>query len=198
MPFIVDLSRNLPYLSSNWHSLDPTLKPNLLCLITQSRLASSPLEFAQRIDVVFTMVGQPSDVQQVVLGSDGLLSGLNPNFFIFDTTSSHPQLVSNVFEPALEKGCWAVDTPLSGIDIGVRDGNLTTVVGGDGGVVKWLTPGLGILERATYVGEAGCGHSCKVMNQERLKPHEEKVEEDRPKDCTFLVHFGTTHVVGTL
>ncbi|KAG6709730.1 hypothetical protein I3842_06G147600 [Carya illinoinensis] len=130
-----------------------------------ARLASSPHELAQRSDVVFTMVGHPSDVRQVVLGSDGLLSGLNPNSVIVDTTSSHPQLARNVFEAAREKGCWAVDAPVSGGDIGARDGKLAIFAGGDVGVVKWLTPLFEILGKATYTGEAGCGQSCKIANQ---------------------------------
>ncbi|XP_062176887.1 probable 3-hydroxyisobutyrate dehydrogenase-like 3, mitochondrial [Alnus glutinosa] len=130
-----------------------------------ARLASSPRDLAQRTDVVFTMLGHPSDVREIVLGSDGLLSGLNPSSVMIDTTSSHPALAREIFAASREKACWAVDAPVSGGDIGARDGKLAIFAGGDGGVVKWLTPLFEILGRVTYVGEAGCGHSCKIANQ---------------------------------
>lgn len=130
-----------------------------------ARIASSPRDLAQRSDVVFTMLGHPPDVRQTVLGSDGLLSGLNPNSVIIDTTSSHPALAREIFAAAREKACWAVDAPVSGGDIGARDGKLAIFAGGDVGVVKWLTPLFEILGRVTYMGEAGCGQSCKIANQ---------------------------------
>lgn len=130
-----------------------------------ARIASSPRDLAQRSDVVFTMLGHPPDVRQIVLGSDGLLSGLNPNSVIIDTTSSHPALAREIFAAAREKACWAVDAPVSGGDIGARDGKLAIFAGGDVGVVKWLTPLFEILGRVTYMGEAGCGQSCKIANQ---------------------------------
>ncbi|KAB1212366.1 putative 3-hydroxyisobutyrate dehydrogenase-like 3, mitochondrial [Morella rubra] len=124
-----------------------------------------PQDLAQRCDVVFTMVGHPSDVRQIVFGSDGVLSGLNPNSVIVDNTSSHPALARDIFAAARGKGCWAVDAPVSGGDIGARDGKLAIFAGGDGRVVKWLTPLFEIFGRVTYMGEAGCGQSCKIANQ---------------------------------
>ncbi|GMY39212.1 probable 3-hydroxyisobutyrate dehydrogenase-like 2, mitochondrial [Fagus crenata] len=97
------------------------------------------------------MLGHPPDVQQIVLGSDGLLSGLNPNSFIVDTTNNHPALARETFSAAG--------------DIGASDGKLAILIGGDSGVVKWLTPLFDILGRVTYLGQAGCGQSCKIRNQ---------------------------------
>lgn len=62
-------------------------------------------------------------------------------------------------------GCWAVDAPVSGGDIGARDGKLAIFGGGDEGVVNWLLPLFEVLGKVTYVGEAGCGQSCKIANQ---------------------------------
>lgn len=62
-------------------------------------------------------------------------------------------------------GCWAVDAPVSGGDIGARDGKLAILGGGDAGVVNWLSPLFEVLGKVTYVGEAGCGQSCKIANQ---------------------------------
>ncbi|KAM1316703.1 hypothetical protein ACFX2I_020052 [Malus domestica] len=103
-----------------------------------ARLAKSPFEVAKSCDVVFTIVGHPPDVRQVILETNGVLSGLNPN----GVTVGH----------------------VSGADVGAREGKLGIFAGGDAGVVKWLTPLFDIMGKVTYMGEAGCGQSCKIGN----------------------------------
>uniref|UniRef100_A0A2P2Q5S7 Uncharacterized protein MANES_10G128600 n=1 Tax=Rhizophora mucronata TaxID=61149 RepID=A0A2P2Q5S7_RHIMU len=128
-------------------------------------LANSPREVASCSDVVFSMVGHPQDVRSIVLESQGILAGLNPGGVIVDTTSSHPGLAREIFTAARAKGCWSVDSPVSGGDIGARDGKLSIFAGGDQSVVNWLSPLFEVLGRVTYMGEAGCGQSCKIANQ---------------------------------
>lgn len=130
-----------------------------------AHLADSPFQLAQRSDVVFTMVGHPSDVRSNVLAPNALLSGLNPNSVTVDMTSSHPALAREIFAAARAKDCWSVDAPVSGGDIGAREGKLAILAGGDSSVVKWLCPLFEILGKVTYVGQAGCGQSCKIANQ---------------------------------
>ncbi|PON60086.1 3-hydroxyisobutyrate dehydrogenase-related [Trema orientale] len=130
-----------------------------------ARLADSPLELARSSDVVFTMLGHPQDVRSIVLEKTGVLSGLNPNCVTIDMTSSHPALAREIFAAAREKNCWTVDAPVSGGDIGARDGKLAILAGGDRGVVEWLSPLFEILGKATYLGPAGSGQSCKIGNQ---------------------------------
>ncbi|XP_030459132.1 probable 3-hydroxyisobutyrate dehydrogenase-like 2, mitochondrial [Syzygium oleosum] len=128
-------------------------------------LVDSPRDVAARSDVVFTMVGHPSDVRSIVLGPNGILSGLNPGGAIVDTTSSHPDLAREIFNVARGRDCWAIDAPVSGGDIGARDGKLAIFAGGDHGVVEWLRPLFDCMGKVTYVGKAGCGQSCKIANQ---------------------------------
>ncbi|KAA8545524.1 hypothetical protein F0562_020308 [Nyssa sinensis] len=129
-------------------------------------LAVSPADVAKASDVVFTMLGHPSDVRQIVLdNANGVLAGLNPGGVIVDNTSSHPALAREIFTTAREKDCWAVDAPVSGGDIGAREGKLAIFAGGDSGVVKWLSPLFDVMGRVTYMGRAGCGQSCKIANQ---------------------------------
>ncbi|XP_062030423.1 probable 3-hydroxyisobutyrate dehydrogenase-like 2, mitochondrial [Rosa rugosa] len=130
-----------------------------------AHLADSPFQLAQRADVVFTMVGHPSDVRSNVLGPNALLSGLNPNCVTVDMTSSHPALAREIFAAARAKDCWSVDAPVSGGDIGAREGKLAILAGGDASVVKWLAPLFEIMGKVTYMGPAGCGQSCKIGNQ---------------------------------
>ncbi|MCD9640123.1 hypothetical protein HAX54_025233 [Datura stramonium] len=125
--------------------------------------ADSPADLARNSDVIFTMLGHPSDVRQIVL--EGMISFLNPNSVIIDHTSSHPALAKKIFDAAREKNCWAVDAPVSGGDIGAREGKLAILAGGNEDVVKWLNPLFDVLGKATFVGGPGKGQSCKIANQ---------------------------------
>ncbi|XP_042477214.1 probable 3-hydroxyisobutyrate dehydrogenase-like 3, mitochondrial [Macadamia integrifolia] len=128
-------------------------------------LANSPADLARKSDVVFTMIGHPSDVRSVMLGDEGVLSGLGEGGVVVDTTSSHPVLAREIASTARERGCWAIDAPVSGGDNGARDGKLAIFAGGDEGVVRWLSPLFEAMGRATYMGGPGCGQSCKIANQ---------------------------------
>lgn len=131
-----------------------------------AQLADFPFHLAQLCDVVFTMVGHPQDVRSNVLHPEtGILSGIGPNSVTVDMTSSHPALAREIFTAARAKNCWSVDAPVSGGDIGAREGKLAILAGGDASVVEWLAPLFDILGKATYVGPAGSGQSCKIANQ---------------------------------
>lgn len=131
-----------------------------------ANLASSPAELAKSTHIIFTMVGHPPDVRQIVLDNPhSLLSSINPGTVIIDHTSSHPVLAKQIFDAAREKNCWSVDAPVSGGDIGAKEGKLAILAGGDEAVVKWLTPLFDIMGKVSYLGGAGCGQSCKIANQ---------------------------------
>lgn len=131
-----------------------------------AQLVDSPYEVAKCSDVVFTMVGHPSDVRSVVLDTNhGILAGLNPGGVIVDSTTSSPAQAREIFQAAKAKGCHSIDSPVSGGDIGARDGKLAIFAGGDQSVVNWLSPLYEILGKVTYMGQAGCGQSCKIANQ---------------------------------
>ncbi|XWS54888.1 hypothetical protein CRYUN_Cryun10bG0128400 [Craigia yunnanensis] len=128
-------------------------------------LTSSPQELARQCDVVFTMVGNPQDVIQIVLETNGILSTLNPGAVIVDHTSSSPSLAREIYDSARKKGCWSIDAPVSGGDIGAREGKLAIFAGGESSVVDWLKPLFDLMGRVTYMGEAGYGQSSKIGNQ---------------------------------
>ncbi|KAJ1386129.1 hypothetical protein SESBI_41047 [Sesbania bispinosa] len=140
--------------------------PNSLSLQSQgATLSPSPSHLAQSCDVVFTMLGHPSDVRSIHLDPNGVVSSLRPNSVTVDTTSSHPDLAREIFAAARAKSAWSVDAPVSGGDIGARDGKLAILAAGEASVVEWLKPLFDILGKVTYMGPAGCGQSCKIANQ---------------------------------
>ena len=116
-------------------------------------LADSPAAVAAASDVVFTMVGNPGNVRTVVLDPTiGALAGLRPGGVLVDCTSSSPSLAREIAAAASAAGCYAVDAPVSGGDVGARDGTLAIFAGGDEAVVAWLAPLFAHLGTATHMG----------------------------------------------
>ncbi|KAK1417365.1 hypothetical protein QVD17_26492 [Tagetes erecta] len=128
--------------------------------------ASSPHAVASQSDVVFSIVGYPSDVRHVLLHpTSGALSGLAPNGILVDMTTSEPSLAVEISNSAAEKSCFSVDAPVSGGDRGARNAALSIFAGGDESIVKRLNPVLALLGKVNYMGGAGKGQFAKLANQ---------------------------------
>eukprot|EP00976_Prorocentrum_cordatum_P041341 838928-Prorocentrum_minimum.AAC.1 len=127
--------------------------------------AKTPKEVAENSDVVFTIVGFPADVRETILGEEGVLAGLKPGGIIVDMTTSDPSLAREIAALAAERGCHAVDAPVSGGDLGARNGTLSIMCGGDEGVVAALAPLFAPMGKVTRLGGGGTGQSCKIANQ---------------------------------
>ncbi|CAA0829192.1 Probable 3-hydroxyisobutyrate dehydrogenase-like 1- mitochondrial [Striga hermonthica] len=131
-----------------------------------ARWADSPRSLASQSDVVFTIVGYPSDVRHVILDpSTGALSGLRAGGVVVDMTTSDPSLAVEIHAAASAAGCSSVDAPVSGGDRGARLAALSIFAGGEEGLVARLTPLLSHLGRVYYMGGPGKGQFCKMANQ---------------------------------
>ena len=128
--------------------------------------ADSPAAVAAASDVVFVMVGYPSDVEAVVLGPDGALAALQPGAVLVDMTTSRPALAVEIAARASASGVAALDAPVSGGDVGARNGTLSIMVGGDADALVRVHP---LLERMgstiVHQGAAGTGQHTKLTNQ---------------------------------
>ena len=126
----------------------------------------SPREVAMQSDVVFSMVGFPSDVEEVILGPEGVLEGLAQGGTIVDMTTSRPGLAVRIANESSARGIMALDAPVSGGDVGAREARLSIMVGGVQDAFDALVPIWGLMG-ATYVfhGPAGCGQQAKMVNQ---------------------------------
>ena len=127
-------------------------------------LASSPREAAEGADVVFTMVGSPSDVKSVTLGADGVLAGLSKGALLVDCTTSTPTLAMEVAESAAAQGVLALDAPVSGGDLGAKAGTLSIMCGGSKKAMDAARPFLAHLGRdevILHMGGAGAGQHTK-------------------------------------
>ena len=118
-------------------------------------------------DVVFTMVGYPKDVEGVYLGKDGLITTAKEGQVFVDMTTSSPTIAKKISEEFAKVGASALDLPVTGGDIGAKNGTLSIMVGGDKKVyeekVLPLVKHLG--KNITYFGEAGKGQYAKLANQ---------------------------------
>lgn len=131
-----------------------------------ARWADSPKAAAEASDVVFTIVGYPSDVRQVTLGSDGALAGARPGAVLVDMTTSEPNLAVEIAAAARAQGVYSVDAPVSGGDIGAREARLSIMIGGEKEVVDALTPCWEAMGKTIiHQGPPGAGQHTKMANQ---------------------------------
>ncbi|KAG2718331.1 hypothetical protein I3760_03G215500 [Carya illinoinensis] len=131
-----------------------------------ARLAQSPLAVASQSDVVFSIVGYPSDVRSVLLDpTSGALAGLRHGGVLVDMTTSEPSLAAEISAAASAKNCAAIDAPVSGGDRGAKNGALAIFAGGDESVVNRLNPLFSLLGKVNYMGAPGKGQFAKLANQ---------------------------------
>ncbi|HEU4891178.1 MAG TPA: NAD(P)-dependent oxidoreductase [Vicinamibacterales bacterium] len=127
---------------------------------------ATPAEVAGRSDVIFTMVGFPQDVRDVYFSENGVLKGARPGALLVDMTTTEPTLAREIQARAVERGCDAVDAPVSGGDVGARNQTLSIMVGGDKGAVERVMPLFQILgKNIVHQGGPGAGQHTKMCNQ---------------------------------
>lgn len=118
-------------------------------------------------DVIFSMVGYPKDVEEVYLGENGLIKTAKEGQVFVDMTTSSPTLAKKISEKFAKVGAAALDLPVTGGDIGAKNGTLSIMAGGDKKVfeetVLPLVKNFG--KNITYFGEAGKGQYTKLANQ---------------------------------
>jgi 2-hydroxy-3-oxopropionate reductase len=128
--------------------------------------ATSPVEVARQVDVVFTNLPDSPDVEQVVLGADGIIEGAHPGLIFVDNSTIKPAVTRKIAAALAQKGVQALDAPVSGGDIGARDGTLTIMVGGPEDALEKVQPVLAAMgKKITHIGEAGSGQVAKAANQ---------------------------------
>jgi len=127
---------------------------------------ATPADVAGRSDVIFTMVGFPQDVRDVYFSENGVLKGARPGALLVDMTTTEPTLAREIQARAVERGCDAVDAPVSGGDVGARNQSLSIMVGGDKGAVERVMPLFQILgKNIVHQGGPGAGQHTKMCNQ---------------------------------
>jgi 2-hydroxy-3-oxopropionate reductase len=128
--------------------------------------ASSPAVVAAQVDVVFTNLPDTPDVEQVVLGEKGIIEGAHKGLIFVDNSTIKPASARMIAEKLSEKGVLSLDAPVSGGDIGAKNGTLTIMAGGDQSAFERVLPVFQAMGKTiTLVGESGAGQVAKAANQ---------------------------------
>lgn len=126
----------------------------------------SPVRVAESADMVFTIVGYPKDVEEVYFGETGIFAAHHPVQIVVDMTTSQPALAKTIAEESEKRGIESLDAPVSGGDVGARDGTLAIMVGGKKAVYERVLPLFELMgSTISYMGNAGSGQHTKVSNQ---------------------------------
>jgi 2-hydroxy-3-oxopropionate reductase len=128
--------------------------------------ANSPAEVAAQVDVIFTNLPDTPDVELVTLGKYGIIDGAHEGLVYVDNSTIKPGAARAIAAKLAEKGVLSLDAPVSGGDIGARNGTLTIMVGGDASALEKAMPVFQAMGKTiTHVGEAGAGQVAKAANQ---------------------------------
>lgn len=122
-------------------------------------------DLATNSDVIITMVGYPSDVEDVYF-SPGKILDRAKNAYLIDMTTSTPSLAKRIAHEAQKRGCHALDAPVSGGDIGAYHAELSIMVGGTQADFDRVLPVLKVMGKNIILqGGPGSGQQTKICNQ---------------------------------
>lgn len=126
----------------------------------------TPAELASVCDVIISIVGFPQDVEELYLGSGKIIETAKPGSYLIDMTTSSPALAKTIYDAAKARGIHALDAPVSGGDVGARNGTLSIMAGGDEEAFTAVKP---VLEKmgsnVLLQGGPGAGQHTKMVNQ---------------------------------
>jgi 3-hydroxyisobutyrate dehydrogenase len=132
---------------------------------TAAKVAASPAELAAASDLVCLCVVGDADVEEVVTGANGVLTGLKPGGVIAVHSTVHPKTCHALAEIAAAQGVSVIDAPVSGGAPAVEERRLLVMVGGDADVVERCRPVFeSYADPIVHVGDLGSGQTTKLLN----------------------------------
>lgn len=129
-------------------------------------VAASPKEVGAKAEVVISMLPDTPDVEAVVHGPEGLLSGDHSFKLLVDMSTIAPAAVRKISADLRKKGIALLDAPVSGGPVGAESGTLTIMAGGEDSAFQHALPVLRAMGTTiTHVGPSGAGQTLKLCNQ---------------------------------
>ena len=129
-------------------------------------IANSPAELAENCDMVFLCVGNDEDVEEVITGKGGVLESIGPGGIIIDHTTTSAVLAKKIAIKSLEKEIFFIDAPVSGGEVGAKQGTLTVMAGGDKEAFKRSQKIIQLYSKySKRMGDSGTGQLTKMVNQ---------------------------------
>jgi len=128
--------------------------------------AASPKEVAAQVDVIFTNLPDSPDVEVVALGPEGVIEGAREGLVFIDNSTIKPATARFIAGELEKKGVHCLDAPVSGGDIGAKNGTLAIMVGGSLDAFNRVMPLMQVIGKSiTHVGDSGAGQIAKAANQ---------------------------------
>jgi 3-hydroxyisobutyrate dehydrogenase len=128
--------------------------------------ASSPADLASRCDIIMVCVSDTPDVEDVILGTDGIIHGVKSGSLVIDHSTISPQATIEIANKLNENGVQMLDAPISGGSEGAANGTLSIMIGGEKDSVARALPFLQAFGKTiTHVGSQGAGQKVKLVNQ---------------------------------
>lgn len=117
-------------------------------------------------EIICINVSRTEDVEEVLMGEGGVAAYAGPGLIIIDHSTISPLATRRLAERLARQGVRLLDAPVSGGDIGAREGTLSIMVGGDVTAFEAARPVLEAMGRQiTHLGVSGNGQWCKAANQ---------------------------------
>lgn len=133
---------------------------------TDVEIANSPAEAAKDADLIFVMVSDSKDVEEVILGEDGVIREVKEKAIVVDLSSINPEVTRKIGEELDRKMVTMVDAPVSGGEKGAIEGKLAIMVGGEQQTISTIHPYLQVMGKTiTHLGPLGSGGYAKLANQ---------------------------------
>jgi 3-hydroxyisobutyrate dehydrogenase len=131
-----------------------------------ARMVSSIREAVEAADIVFSCVGDVPDVEEVILGSGGVAEFAKPGALVIDTSTIGPDAARKIAAELDKHNLRFLDAPISGGDIGAKNGTLTIMIGGEPSDFEQSKPLLEVLGKSIRLcGPVGSGQAVKLCNQ---------------------------------
>ena len=131
-----------------------------------ARWADSPAAVARQAPMVITMVADSPDVEQVVLGPQGIIEGVRPGGMVIDMSTVSPRVERAIAQQLATRGVAYMDAPVSGGSWGAIQGTLAIMVGGEEDAFRRALPIFEAMGKCiTYMGPSGAGQVTKLVNQ---------------------------------
>lgn len=131
-----------------------------------ARAADSPADLAARSDVIIICVSDTPDVENVILGENGVIHGISEGKLVIDMSTISPQATRRIAQKLDQKKAHMLDAPVSGGSEGAANGTLSIMVGGEADQVQRAMPFFKAMGKAiSHIGGHGDGQSAKIVNQ---------------------------------
>ena len=131
-----------------------------------AKWADTPSEAAKDVDIVFTMVFGPKQIEQIIRGENGLLNSMGPGQVWVDLTTNQPELARMLAQEIINTGAIAIDAPVTGAVDGARNGNMTQFAGGDKETIERIRPVMELMGPVHYMGSNGSGSITQLASNQ--------------------------------